>query len=554
MTTTTRAKEPASSSSSSPSASRWSGCYDVFLSFRGEDTRCTFVDHLYTALTDAGFRTFRDDDEIQRGESIKVELWRATEESRASIVVLSRDYASSSWCLDELAMILGRRRRGDSGHEVLPVFYHVDPSDVRKQKGDYAEALARHEERFKFEVGEGEAAAEWKEKLKGWREALEEVAGLAGMPLPDGGDRRESKFIQKIVKVVEDKIRRPRVLNVALYPIGLDFRAKNINLWLQDGGVDVGIIAICGMGGIGKTTIAKFVYNSNFSNFEGSSFIANIKEIFGQQNGLIRLQSQLLSDILRRKDEEIRNVDEGILKIKEVIGFKRVFIVLDDVDKREQLDTILGMKDWLSPGSKLIITTRHERLLKAHECWKLHKVEELDHYESLQLFSWYAFGQTHPIDGYLIDSKRAVDYCSGLPLAVKILGSSLSGKSLDVWKSQLQKLKAIPDNEILEKLKLSYDSLQDDHDKNLFLDIACFFVGGDKDTTITIQEGCDYYALVGIQNLIDRNMLTIDEANKLVMHQLIQEMGREIVRQESPKELRERNRLWNHKDSFSVLN
>ena len=84
-------------------------------------------------------------------------------------------------------MIVGRR--GDSGHVVLPVFYGVDPSEVRKQKGVYAEAFARHEERFKFKEGEGEAAKEWKEKLKGWREALEEVAGLAGMPFPDGGDR-----------------------------------------------------------------------------------------------------------------------------------------------------------------------------------------------------------------------------------------------------------------------------------------------------------------------------------------------------------------------------
>ncbi|XP_052209753.1 disease resistance protein RUN1-like isoform X1 [Diospyros lotus] len=546
MTTTTSAKEPTSSSF----ASRSSGSYDVFLSFSGEDTRWTFADHLYTALRNAGFRTFRDDDEIQRGESINVELQRAIEESRVSIVVLSRNYASSTWCLDELAMILGRRRRRDSGHVVLPVFYGVDPSEVRKQKGVYAEAFARYEERFKFEVGEGEAAKGWKEKLKGWREALQEVAGLAG--IPDGVDRYESKLIQKIIKEVEDKLSRPRVLNVAPYPIGLDSRAESINLWLQDGGFDVRLIAICGMGGIGKTTIAKFVYNSNSSKFEGSSFLANVREISGQQNGLIRLQSQLLSDILSRREVEIRNVDEGILKIKEVIGCKRVLIILDDVDKWEQLDAVFGMKDWLSPGSKLIITTRHEQLVRAHECWKVHKVEKLDHDESLQLFSWYAFGQSHPIDGYLIDSKKAVDYCGGIPLAVKILGRFLSSTSLDVWKSQLQKLIAIPHNEILEILKLSYDSLQDDHDKNLFLDIACFFVGGDIDTTITILKDCYDFALAGIQNLIDRNMLTI-EHNRLVMHQLIQEMGREIVRQKSPEELGERSRLWNHKDSLSVL-
>ncbi|XP_052209588.1 disease resistance protein RUN1-like isoform X2 [Diospyros lotus] len=539
MSRTGRVQESASSSAL---RSR----YHVFLSFRGEDTRRTFVDHLYTALANAGLRTFRDDDGVERGESIDLELHRAIEESRVSIVVFSRNYASSSWCLDELVMIVGKRRREDSRHVVLPVFYDVDPSEVRKQRGDYAEAFARHEERF-----EGESN-DWKEKLRGWREALEEAAKIAGMVLQNQANGHQSKFIEKIVKVVEDKLRR-RVLNVSPYPIGLHSRAKRLHLWLQDEGSDVGIVAICGMGGIGKTTIAKFVYNLNFSNFEGSSFLADIREVSKQQNGLIRLQRQLLLDIVNGRKEKINNVDEGIIKIKEVVGSKRVLIILDDVDKRDQLHAILGMLDWLSLGSKIIITTRHERLLKTHECCKVHRVEFLDHDESLELFSWHAFGQNNPRDDYLVESNKAVAYCRGLPLAIKTLGCSLSGKSRDVWKSQLQKIKEIPDSDILEKLKLSYNSLQDDHDKDLFLDIACFFVGNDKDSTVTILDGCDYYALVGIENLIDRNLLTVDMHNKLVMHQMIQEMGREIVRQESPKVLGERSRLWNHKDSFHVL-
>ncbi|KAL7257906.1 hypothetical protein ACSBR1_004096 [Camellia fascicularis] len=127
------------------------------------------------------------------------------------------------------------------------------------------------------------------------------------------------------------------------------------------------------------------------------------------------------------------------------------------------------------------------------------------------------------------------------------------GKSLNVWKSQLEKLKAIPDYQVVEKLKISYDSLQDDHDKNLFLYVACFFVGMDEDWVVTILDGCDFYTTFGIQNLIDRCKLTIDKHKNLVMHQLVQEMGKEIVHQESPKETGEHSRLWNHKDSFNVL-
>ncbi|CAL5401846.1 unnamed protein product [Camellia sinensis] len=522
--------------------------YDVFLSFRGEDTRKTFTDHLYTALVHAGFRTFRDDDGIERGENIKFELNKAIQESKISIVVFSEDYASSSWCLDELVMILERRRT--VGHVVLPVFYHVDPSHVRKQKKSFKEAFTRHEERFRAEVSERKV--EWIGKMEEWKAALREAADLAGMNLQNQTDGLESKFIQKIVKVAGDKLSRT-TLAIAPHLIGIYSRAKNIGLWLQDESSDVGIVAICGMGGIGKTTIAKVLYNSNFSRFEGSSFLANVREILKQQDGLLRLQRQLLSDMLKGRKEKLYSVDEGVVKIKNALCCKKVLVVLDDVDTVDQLDAILGMRDWLSQGSKIIITTRRERLLKAHEVCRVHKVEKLDNDESLELFSWHAFGKNCPIDGFIEDSKRVVHYCGGLPLAIKILGSSLSGKSLNIWKSQLEKLKAFPDHEILGKLKISYDSLQDDHDKNLFLHVACFFVGMDEDWVVTILDGCDFYTMVGIQNLIDRCLLTIDERKKLVMHQLVQEMGREIVRQESPKEPGERSRLWNHKDSLNVL-
>ncbi|KAL7257946.1 hypothetical protein ACSBR1_004132 [Camellia fascicularis] len=191
--------------------------------------------------------------------------------------------------------------------------------------------------------------------------------------------------------------------------------------------------------------------------------------------------------------------------------------------------------------------------MKAQKLYKLHKVKELNDDESLELFSWHTFRQNHPIEGYEEHSKRVVSYCSGLPLALQVLGSSLFQRNLDVWESALKKLKAIPDSQILTKLKISFDSLQDDHDRNLFLDVACFFVDKDKDFTITVLDGCDFYTEVGIDNLIDRCLLIIDQKNKLMMHQLLQDMAREIVRQESTEEPEKRSRLWHHKDAFNVL-
>ncbi|XP_050142697.1 disease resistance protein RUN1-like isoform X1 [Malus sylvestris] len=517
--------------------------YDVFLSFRGEDTRMTFTDHLYTALNNAGFLTFRDDDELKRGEVIKPGLRKAIHLSRTSVVVFSEDYASSRWCLDELVMILERKRilkrqRPPSDHVVLPVFYHVDPSHVRKQTESIGKAFERHE------------TSQSPKKVTRWRKALAEVANLAGMVLQNKADGYESKFIEKIVKVIGDKLSRTP-LSVEPKLVGIQSQVERINLWLQDGSSDVGIFVLYGMSGIGKTTIAKHIYNSNYKRFTGSSFIENIKEI-AVRNGLVQIQMKLLYDILNGRKVKIQSVSEGISKIEGAISSRRVLLVLDDVDQMDQLDAVLRMKDRFFPGSKILITTRRERLLKAHQVTKVYNVKTLGYNESLELFSWHAFGQDHPIEEYMEHSKMAVQHSGGLPLALKLLGSSLSGESICVWQSALEKLKVFPNGEIMNKLRISYDSLQDDHDRKLFLHIACFLIGRKKNYIVRILDGCDFHTTIGIHNLIDRCLVTVSECGWVNMHDMIRGMGREIVRLES-EEPEKRSRLWRHKDSFQVL-
>ncbi|XP_019163193.1 PREDICTED: TMV resistance protein N-like [Ipomoea nil] len=155
----------ASSSSSSSYASK---VYDVFFSFRG-DTRKNFIDHLYTNLRQAGVNIFRDDEGIEKGENIYVELFKAIEESRISIIVFSKTYARSRWCLDELVKIMERKKQ--LKHTVFPIFYDVDPSEVRNQTGEFGDALARHRERF------GE------QKVDEWKTALSMAANLSGWDL-----------------------------------------------------------------------------------------------------------------------------------------------------------------------------------------------------------------------------------------------------------------------------------------------------------------------------------------------------------------------------------
>ena len=138
--------------------------FDVFLSFRGEDTRLGFVGHLYNALCQRGINTFIDNN-LQRGEEISVGLFKVIESSRISIIVFSENYASSKWCLDELAKIVECKEKDQL---VLPVFYNIDPSEVRNQKGKFGEALSKHEEKLKYN------------KVQSWREALFEAANISG--------------------------------------------------------------------------------------------------------------------------------------------------------------------------------------------------------------------------------------------------------------------------------------------------------------------------------------------------------------------------------------
>lgn len=154
------------SSSSAPSFSTPWWKYDVFLSFRGEVTRRGFVNHLYAALTQKGVFTFLDDGQLKGGESISAELLKAIQESRIAIVILSKNYASSTWCLDVLAMIV--KCREDTGLIILPVFYEVNPSDVRNQRGPFERAFAEHEVSC-----DGQ-------KVSLWRDALRDVANLSG--------------------------------------------------------------------------------------------------------------------------------------------------------------------------------------------------------------------------------------------------------------------------------------------------------------------------------------------------------------------------------------
>ncbi|CAL8997787.1 unnamed protein product [Prunus brigantina] len=535
MDAASTALEAFSSSSPSNSSKHWK--YDVFLSFRGEDTRKNFTDHLYCTLKDNRVNAYIDEKELPRGENISEELKQAIEQARISVIVFSNRYADSTWCLEELEKIMECRRRR-LGQMVLPIFYDVDPTHVRKQTGSFAEAFKTHEANF----------PEDNDKIQRWRSALFEAANLAGGNLKNI-DGYEGKFVEKIVAEITRKLNNT-CLHVATNPIGIDSHVKEVSNYLRVGGSDhdVRIIGILGMGGTGKTTIAKAIFNEFERSFQGKSFLSEVR------NGdMVKLQNKLLCDILKPAKIKVTSVDEGTKKIKDKLGSVKVLVIFDDIDE-EQLDKLAIKRESFGPGSRIIVTTRNERVLKILEVDGTCSPQTMSDKEALQLFCWHAFTEDHPNDkDYLELSKKIVDYCGGLPQALEVLGSYLRKRTKREWKSALKKLKRKPHRKIHEMLKISYDGLIDDEVKAIFLDISCFLIGMNKNYVVTILDGCDFDTEIGIGELHDRCLVSVDEGNNLIMHDLLRDMGREIVREKSPDITEKRSRLWDPKDVKEVL-
>jgi hypothetical protein len=364
--------------------------------------------------------------------------------------------------------------------------------------------------------------------------------------------RHEAKFIKKIVEEISRELNSTHLF-IALYPVGVDSRVQDMAFWLNVGADDIRMIGILGMGGIGKTTIAKAIYNQFVNEFEGKSFLANVRETFKEPRGQVRLQEQLISDILKISEIKINSVDKGIIMIKQRLCNKAILLILDDVDQMEQLKAIARRRDWFGSGSRIIITTRDEHLLKELEVDSIYTVTTMNDSESLELFSWHAFRNNYPTKDYTELSRSVIAYCGGLPLALEVLGSYLFSRSIPEWKSALDKLKKNPHDQIQSKLRISFDALSDNIEKDIFLDISCFFIGMDKDYVVQILDGCGFFAEIGISILIQRCLLKVSKTNKFTMHDLLRDMGRKIVREKYPNEPKKWSRLWLNEDAFDIL-
>ncbi|KAL3745148.1 hypothetical protein ACJRO7_014286, partial [Eucalyptus globulus] len=534
----------ASSSSTSPHGGDYEGGtkrlrgndYEVFLSFRGEDTRKGFTDHLYHNLNHAGICVFRDDNELRVGEEIGLELLCSITKSKIAIPIISENYDSSKWCLRELVEMLKCKR--SKGQIVLPIFYKVEPSQVRHPIGRLRDAINAHKKIMDEMV------------MKEWEEALKEVSFLKGWESEKIDNGHEGTLVDIVVKKVMGELKRFFQLNVPEQLVGINDHVQQIMSKIDAESNGTRIIGIYGMGGIGKTTLAKVLYNKLASQFDYRSFVENIRETY-QRKGIECVQKQLISAIIGSLCE-VSNVDEGINVIKSRFTSKKVLVLLDDMDDCTHLSALVGDGSWFEAGSIVIITTRNKSILDEGRAGYMYQLKELSFDQSLILFSRHAFRKDSPLSDCKIISHHIVFTTGGLPLALEVIGSFLHGKREEVWKDTLKKLKKVPDKKVQEKLKISYEAL-DDEEQQIFLDIACFFIRSHKQNPTYMWDASDFLPGRGIEVLSLMSLIKIDKDEMLMMHDQLRDLGREIVRLENPKEPQKRSRLWNSEEAADVI-
>ncbi|XP_042520122.1 disease resistance protein L6-like isoform X2 [Macadamia integrifolia] len=518
--------------SSSSSSSGWS--FEVFLSFHGKDVRTNFADYLFQDLVGAGIRTFRDDEELSKGNEIGPDLLAAIQQSIISIPIFSKNYASSKWCLNEVKEI--SECKTTRNQIVYPIFYKVEPTDVRNQTGGYAKAFKVHHKRFD------------KTTVQKWRDALKDVGKLDGWHSKE--DTYEGKLVKEVVKKVWNTLNK-RLLHVSNKLVGIQSHIEEMVTLLDIKSGTKKIVGIHGLGGIGKTTIARVVYNTMLAHFEGYTFIENIREN-AEKHGIHYLQNQLIKDVLKQENPNITNVDTGIKVIQQRFHKKKVLLVLDDVEQDIQVKYLAGDREWFGIGSRIIITSRNKDIIIAPKSDAIYEPKVMAPKDSLKLFSRYAFGRDWPLEDYLDLSKAIVKTTGGLPLALQVIGSSLFKKEISIWKCMLKKLQKFPNNDVMKSLKISYDGLEDAQ-QQMFLDTACFFIGMNKEIACHIWEGCGFYSQVELDVLCVKSLIMISEDGKLRMHDILRDLGRDIVRQESIKKPGERSRIWFQEEVLDVL-
>ncbi|XP_057731047.1 disease resistance protein RPV1-like isoform X2 [Arachis stenosperma] len=518
--------------------------YDVFLSFRGPDVRNNFVDHLFERLTKKGIFTFKDNVRLKRGKRVKPELMDAIRDSRLAIVVFSSTYPTSTWCLDEMSAIADLHRQ--KKQIVVPVFCGITSSDVGRRGGPYDVHF------------NSEQYSKIPNRVDRWKFDAKYLAKVNGFPI--NPERPETKQLEEIIAFVTKELNHKFTIDISDL-IGIQPRVADLErrLKLTSEDVPFQILEILGMSGIGKTVLAKILFDRISYQFDACCFIQDVNHIHKMhgRGATTKIQKQIIHQLFQEEDLQFLSSPEIVKMLQNRLCNpnlpKRALIVLDDVDDPNQWHKLGILPNFLGAGSRVVITTRFEHILNVNTtAYEIYEAPLLNDDDALKLFLTKVSKSDYPSTTVSGVSHKIIEYAQRLPSAIEKLASSFHPIGEELWERELVKWRKYPNERFMKSLQeTSYDELNRD-EKVIFLDIACFFGGKRKKYVEHILGTKMSDPYLAIQEIRRKSLITIRN-HEIHMHQMLRELGKNIVRDKYPEEPKYWSRLWDVEDFQKVL-